>query len=98
MNLLYGYITQGRVEADRPHLSPRRVTRLLLPQQPARPGQLQALLPRPAHQLDRRRLLSTWPRLLFPRSHVIQCGRHLGTFPARPSRPGQIRAGTPLVR
>ena len=30
MNLLYRYITQGRVEADRPHLSPRRVTRLLL--------------------------------------------------------------------
>jgi DNA-binding NarL/FixJ family response regulator len=30
MNLLYRYITQGRVEADRPHLSPKRVTRLLL--------------------------------------------------------------------
>ena len=30
MNLLYRYITQGRVEADRPHLSSRRVTRLLL--------------------------------------------------------------------
>lgn len=30
MNLLYRYITQGRVEADRPHLSPRRFTRLLL--------------------------------------------------------------------
>jgi Transposase len=30
MNLLYRYITQGRVGADRPHLSPRRVTRLLL--------------------------------------------------------------------
>jgi transposase len=30
MNLLYRSITQGRVEADRPHLSPRRVTRLLL--------------------------------------------------------------------
>jgi transposase len=30
MNLLYRYITQGRVESDRPHLSPRRVTRLLL--------------------------------------------------------------------
>ena len=30
MNLLYRYITQGRVEAGRPHLSPRRVTRLLL--------------------------------------------------------------------
>jgi len=44
MNLLYRYITQGRVEADRPHLSPRRVTRLLL----TRPGALsdsqQALL------------------------------------------------------
>ena len=44
MNLLYRYITQGRVEADRPHLSPRRVTRLLL----TRPGNLtdaqQALL------------------------------------------------------
>jgi len=26
MNLLYRYITQGRVEAGRPHLSPRRVT------------------------------------------------------------------------
>jgi transposase len=30
MNLLYRYITQGRVEADRPHLSRKRVTRLLL--------------------------------------------------------------------
>jgi hypothetical protein len=29
-NLLVRYITQGRVEADRPHLSPRRVARLLL--------------------------------------------------------------------
>ena len=36
MNLLYRYITQGRVEADGPHLSPRRVTRLLL----TRPGNL----------------------------------------------------------
>jgi len=34
MNLLYRYITQGRVEADRPHLSLRRVTRMLL----TRPG------------------------------------------------------------
>jgi transposase len=44
MNLLYRYITQGRVEADRPHLSPKSVTRLLL----TRPGVLsdsqQALL------------------------------------------------------
>jgi len=31
MNLLYRYITQGRVEADRPHLSPRRVTRSCSP-------------------------------------------------------------------
>jgi transposase len=30
MNLLYRYITQGRVEADRPHLSPKSFTRLLL--------------------------------------------------------------------
>jgi hypothetical protein len=30
MNLLYRYITQGRVEANRPHLSRKRVTRLLL--------------------------------------------------------------------
>jgi transposase len=29
-NLLYRYITQGRVESERPHLSPQRVTRLLL--------------------------------------------------------------------
>ena len=35
-SLLVRYITQGRVEADRPHLSPRRVTRLLL----TRPGAL----------------------------------------------------------
>ena len=28
-NLLYRYITQGRVESERSHLSPRRVTRLL---------------------------------------------------------------------
>ena len=30
MSSLYRYITQGRVEADGSHLSPRRVTRLLL--------------------------------------------------------------------
>ena len=30
VNLLYRYITQGRAGADRPHLSPRRVTRLPL--------------------------------------------------------------------
>jgi transposase len=36
LNLLYRYITQGRVEASRPHLSPRRVARLLL----TRPGTL----------------------------------------------------------
>ncbi len=35
-NLLYRYITQGRVEADRPPISPRRLTRLLL----TRPGDL----------------------------------------------------------
>ena len=38
MNLLYRYITQGRAGADRPHLSPRRVTRLPL----TRPGRLSA--------------------------------------------------------
>jgi transposase len=30
MNLLARYISQGRVEADRPHLSPRRAARILL--------------------------------------------------------------------
>ena len=30
MNLLYRYITQGRVESGRPHLSPKSVARLLL--------------------------------------------------------------------
>lgn len=30
LNLLYRYITQGRVEADRPAMSPRRLTRYLL--------------------------------------------------------------------
>lgn len=30
LNLLYRYITQGRVEADRPAISPRRLTRYLL--------------------------------------------------------------------
>jgi hypothetical protein len=34
MNLLYRYITQGRVESDRPHLSSRRVARLCSPGQP----------------------------------------------------------------
>jgi hypothetical protein len=35
-NLLYRYITQGRVEGDRPPISPRRLARLLL----SRPGNL----------------------------------------------------------
>ena len=37
-SLLVRYITQGRVEADRPHLSPRRAARLLL----TRPSSLTA--------------------------------------------------------
>ena len=43
-NLLVRYITQGRVEADRPHLSPRRAARLVLTR-PASltPGQHQTL-------------------------------------------------------
>jgi hypothetical protein len=44
MNLLYRYITQGRVEADRPHLSPKRVARLLLTRPGALSGSQQALL------------------------------------------------------
>ena len=36
LNLLYRYITQGRVEADRPAISPRRFTRHLL----TAPGQV----------------------------------------------------------
>jgi transposase len=44
MNLLYRYITQGRVEADRPHLSPRRVARLLLTRPDALSDDQRALL------------------------------------------------------
>ncbi len=44
MNLLYRYITQGRVEADRPHLSPRRVTRMLLTRPDALSDSQQVLL------------------------------------------------------
>ena len=44
MNLLYRYITQGRVEADRPHLSPRRVARMLLTRPEALSNTQQALL------------------------------------------------------
>ena len=44
MNLLYRYITQGRVEADRPHLSPKSVTRLLLTRPDALSDSQQMLL------------------------------------------------------
>jgi hypothetical protein len=44
LSLLYRYITQGRVEADRPHLSPRRVARLLLTRPDALSDSQQALL------------------------------------------------------
>jgi hypothetical protein len=44
MNLLYRYITQGRVEADRPHLSSRRVTRMLLTRPDALSDSQQQLL------------------------------------------------------
>jgi transposase len=44
MNLLYRYITQGRVEADRPHLSPRKVARLLLTRPEALSGDQAELL------------------------------------------------------
>jgi transposase len=43
MNLLYRYITQGRVESDRPHLSSRRVARLLLTRPAALSDAQQAL-------------------------------------------------------
>ena len=43
-NLLVRYITQGRVESDRPHLSSRRVARLLLTQPAALSDAQQALL------------------------------------------------------
>jgi hypothetical protein len=44
MNLPCRYITQGRAEADRPHLSPRRVARLLLTRPEALSGTQQVLL------------------------------------------------------
>ncbi len=44
MNLLYRYITQGRVEANRPHLSPRRVARMLLTRPSTLSDSQQALL------------------------------------------------------
>jgi len=44
MNLLYRYITQGRVESDRPHLSSRRVARLLLTRPASLSDAQQALL------------------------------------------------------
>jgi hypothetical protein len=44
MNLLCRYITQGRVESDRPHLSSRRVARLLLTRPAALSDAQQALL------------------------------------------------------
>ena len=49
-NLLVRYITQGRVEADRPHLSPRRTTRLLLTRPAAyrRPDRRSPASPPPA--------------------------------------------------
>ena len=43
-NLLTRYITQGRVESDRPHLSPKSVTRLLLTRPDALTSDQQALL------------------------------------------------------
>jgi transposase len=43
MNLLYRYITQGRVEADRPHMSPKRVARLVLTRPDALSDAQQAL-------------------------------------------------------
>jgi hypothetical protein len=44
MNLPCRYITQGRVGADRPHLSPRRATRLLLTRPEALSHSQQTLL------------------------------------------------------
>ena len=44
MNLLCRYITQGRAEAGRPHLSPKRVARLLLTRPAALSSSQQALL------------------------------------------------------
>jgi hypothetical protein len=43
-NLLVRYITQGRVESDRPHLSSRRVARRLLTRPAALSDAQQALL------------------------------------------------------
>jgi hypothetical protein len=68
-NVIVRYITQGRVEADRPHLSHRRAARLLL----GRPGSLtpastrrSAISPPPAQMTALARQASCFAALLTP--------------------------------
>ncbi len=70
MNLLYRYITQGRVESDRPHLSSRRVTRLLLTKPDALSDEQKALLSQLTatcpQMTDLARLVRSFAALLKP--------------------------------
>ena len=59
MNLLYRYITQGRVEADRPQLSPKRVARLLLTRPAALSDSQRLLLA--GHQDQDDQEANVWP-------------------------------------
>ena len=81
MNLLYRYITQGRVEADRPHLSPRRVTRLLLTRPDALSDSQQTLL---AGLTDACPEMTSLAALLRPESRQRGPAQGLGR-----DRPGQ---------
>jgi hypothetical protein len=78
-NLLYRYITQGRVEDDRPGISPRRLARMLLqppghsPARPARtPDQNHQRLhgDEPAHRPGPRPRLAPHPRRRQRRPHT----------------------------
>jgi hypothetical protein len=65
ISLLYRYITRDGVEADRPHLSPKTVTWLLLTRPDAlndsQPSRLRKLTAAPGYDQPRR------PRLLRPK-------------------------------
>jgi len=84
MNLLYRYITQGRAEADRPHLSPRRVARMLLARPDALTGSQQVLLSK---------LTAACPEMTSLVGLVCDFARCCALNP--PTRPGSANGPTP---
>ena len=94
-NLLVRYITQGRVESDRPHLSSRRVARLLLAQPAALSDTQQALLSKLTAACPEMTSLAGLSALSPPCSSQIPATTRSSTNGPVPRAPRTCQASTP---